>query len=114
MTEKRKYMRFNIFLDALCKSCGFQKKLKVDNFSREGLGILSEDEIPEGENVEIELLIPGDNIPVIVSGEIAWTTKINAESEKYKSGVKFKTIDNSDRSRILHYIYEKWMRPKEK
>ncbi len=111
MGEKRKYMRFNILMDALAKTDS-EKKLKVNNFSREGLGILSEEFIPEGEDLEVEVMIPGDNIPVVVSGEITWADEAKADKGQHRSGLKFKDIGNSDRSRLLHYIYEKWMLPK--
>jgi len=114
MEERRKYMRFDVLLDAILGRSGKKKKMKVNNFSRDGLGIVSDEKISEGEDVEIELMIPGDNIPVIVTGEIAWTVKNGAEEPVFKSGVKVKKIKSADRSKILQYVYDKWMRSKEK
>ena len=111
MEEKRKYMRFNVLLDALCKTGGALKKLTISNFSREGIGALSEIKIPKGEAVEIELSIPGDNIPVVVSGQIAWASSQSDKSESFKYGIKLDSIDGSDRGRVLNYIYRKWMMP---
>ena len=111
MGEKRRYMRFNVLMDAFSKGKS-EKKLKVNNFSREGLGILSDEFIPEGENLEVEVMIPGDNIPVVVSGEVTWADKAAADKDLHRSGIKFKDIGNSDRTRLLHYIYGKWMLPK--
>lgn len=112
MEDNRKYMRFNVIFDALCRTRDFLKNLKVDNFSREGLGVVSDQPLPEDSDVEIEFLIPGDNIPVIVSGQIAWTSDKPADGKLYKSGVKLNKINNTDRGRILNYIYKKWMLPK--
>ena len=113
MGEKRRYMRFNILMDALFKRNEERKNLKINNFSREGVGIISDEYIDAGEDVELELEIPGDNIPVVINGEISWTNDTPTDQGKHMSGVKFKDIENSDRTRILHYIYEKWMLPKE-
>ncbi|HNX91358.1 MAG TPA: PilZ domain-containing protein [Candidatus Omnitrophota bacterium] len=111
MSEKRRHMRFNLFLEALCRKGGIPKKLKVDNFSREGIGISSDELLNEGDDVEIEMMIPGDNIPVVVTGQIAWTEKTK-EDANFKSGVKLTRINNADRGKILNYIYQKWMAPK--
>ncbi|MGB2601292.1 MAG: PilZ domain-containing protein [Candidatus Omnitrophota bacterium] len=109
--EKRRYMRFNVLLDAICRKNGNQKKLKVNNFSKEGVGILSKESFSEGENVEIELMIPGDNVPVLLQGEIAWSSDPIVDNIHHKSGMKFQKVSNEDRSRILEYIYHKWMMP---
>ena len=112
MKEKRKHLRFNVLLDALCRLEESSKKLTISDFSREGLGILSNEPIPRGKELEIELLIPGDNLPVIVSGEIAWTEKERSKGKCYKSGVKLKKISKSDRTHVLSYIYKKMVNTK--
>jgi hypothetical protein len=107
MSEKRKYMRFNVFLDALCRIGDTLNRLKVNDFSREGAGLLSRDYIPAGENIEIELNIPGDNIPITIMGEIVWTRDVAHGDTPHKCGLKIKKIANSDRNRILDHIYKK-------
>ena len=111
--EKRRYMRFNVFMDAIGRSKGLLKKLKVNNFSREGLGLISRDEFKAGDDIEIEVMIPGDNVPVILEGEVAWASDPILDNLQYKSGVRLKKVTNSDRSRFLEYIYKKWIMPGE-
>ena len=111
MGEKRKFMRFNVLMDAMFRKGNDPQKLTVNNFSREGLGIISRESLNEGENVDIELTIPGDNMPVLFCGEVAWTLAPSPDNRQYKSGIKFKDIKNADRSRILGYIYQKWIMP---
>jgi hypothetical protein len=111
MGEKRRFMRFNVFMDALCCRNGMSKKVKVNNFSREGIGILSREAFSEGENLEIELMIPGDNIPVLLEGEIAWMNGPTSDNAQRKGGVRFKKIANGDRGRVLEYIYQNWIKP---
>ena len=109
--DKRKYMRFDVLLDALCRAGDGLKKLKVNNFSREGAGLCGSDHLREGEDVEIEVNIPGDNIPVVISGQIAWSANTQDTGNEYECGVKFKEIKDSDRGKILEHIYKKWMMP---
>ena len=111
MSEKRKYMRFNVFMDALGRKGGMLKKLKVNNFSKEGVGVISDAPLREGEDLEVEMMIPGDNMPVVFEGKIAWTSDDTYDHEHYKGGIKFNKISNNDRSRILEYIYQKWIMP---
>lgn len=111
MGEKRRYMRFNVFMDAVCRERGKERKLKVGNFCKEGIGVLSREPFNEGENVEVELTIPGDNIPVLLEGEVAWAEGPVSDNSQYKGGIKFKKVSNGDRSRILEYIYQKWIMP---
>ena len=111
MGEKRRYMRFNVLLDAVANTGNAVRKLKVNNFSKEGVGVLSEASLYKGDDVELEMLIPGDNVPVMITGEVAWSGNDDKAAAEYKSGIKFKDINNSDRGRILDYIYKKWILP---
>ena len=83
--------------------------MKVNNFSKEGIGILSKESLEKGKDLELELSIPGDNVPVVLQGEIAWASDPMTSRSQYKSGLKFKKVANKDRGRILEYIYQKWL-----
>ena len=111
MGEKRRFMRFNVFLDALCRSNETKKKVKVSNFSKDGIGLLSEEIFNRGDEVEVEMTIPGDNLPVVIEGQIAWASGSTDEENEYKGGLKFNKINNDDKSRILEYIYQNWIMP---
>lgn len=111
MGEKRKYMRFDVVMDAVCRTRGMLRKLRVKDFCREGLGIQSEDALATGESVEVEVMIPGDNVPVLFQGEVSWSADPGPAEVGHKSGIKINKITNHDRSRILEYIYEKWIMP---
>ena len=113
MGEKRRYMRFNMLLNGICRRSGISKKLTISDFSKEGVGIKSGEVLSEGEDVEVEMMIPGDNIPVVVAGQIAWTNEVEQDDGTYKSGMKFKRVSGEDKSRILEYIYQNWIIPAE-
>ncbi|MFH1847477.1 MAG: PilZ domain-containing protein [Candidatus Omnitrophota bacterium] len=111
MAEQRKYMRFNVLMDAICRTGGMFKKLKINNFSKEGIGIIGKHSFKQGESLELEMTIPGDNVPVVLEGEVAWASDPVSDSSQYKGGIKFKKISNDDKSRILEYIYQEWIMP---
>ena len=111
MGEKRRFIRFDVLMDAICRTGSALKKVKVNNFSKEGIGILSSESLREGEGVEIELMIPGDNIPILFEGEVAWSRGSADDDASHKGGVRFKKISNNDRSRMLGYVYQKWIMP---
>jgi c-di-GMP-binding flagellar brake protein YcgR len=112
MGEKRRYMRFNVFIDGLSRhKGGANKNLSINNFSKEGVGFVSHDPLTPGEELEIEMLIPGDNMPVVVNGEVAWASAPEQDSCHYRGGVRFKKISNGDKSRLLEYIYNRWIIP---
>ncbi|MBU1894266.1 MAG: PilZ domain-containing protein [Candidatus Omnitrophota bacterium] len=111
MAEKRKYMRFNVLLNAICRKSGKSKSLEINNFSKEGIGVISNNAFSKGEDLEIEMTIPGDNIPVLFEGKVAWVNGQAGDNKQYKSGIRFEKINNQDRSRILEYIYQRWIMP---
>jgi hypothetical protein len=115
MNEKRRYLRFDLLLDAIFNRGNKREKIKITNFSREGLSILSDNEICAGDDICIEMNIPGDNIPITVSGRIAWSQEKREDDEfKYEGGVEISPIKSNEHAKILNYIYERFMRLREK
>lgn len=111
MSEKRKFMRFDLLMDAIWAKGGVNKKIKISNFCREGMGILSREPIREGDDIELELTLPGDNIPVLLEGKVAWANGPVSDDSQHRGGVRFNKVESGDRGRILEYIYHKWIRP---
>jgi hypothetical protein len=109
--EKRRFMRFNVLWGAFCRRGDTSRKLKVSNFSKEGVGVIGKEALKKGEEIEIEFTIPGDNIPVVLQGEVAWSSDPISDNSQYKSGIKFSKVRNEDRGRILEYIYNRWLTP---
>ena len=109
MFERRKYERFKIAMDGLCPRIGSEQNVKINDFSKEGLGITSEEPIPKGVDVELELLIPGDTCPVIAKGEVIWVKEEESGKNRYKIGVKLR---NQDEGGLFNCIYRKWMKLK--
>jgi len=111
VTERRRFLRFETALNALCEFIKDKRKAsyKVKNISKEGALILVDKELCEGEELNLSVDVPGDNVPIFANCEVAWQ-KNDHRGNFYETGVKFKKIDNLDRSRLLEFIYLQWLR----
>jgi len=106
-------MRFEAMLDAFHKVVdGPMHKIgtSIKDMSRGGMRISSGDELKKGSMVELEMLIPGDNIPVFATGEVAWSSK--KQSDSYDSGIRIIKIDSFDRAKLMEYVYDEWIKTK--
>jgi hypothetical protein len=104
--ERRKFMRFTAPLDVEYRTLTlnpiFGKALAKD-LSREGVRVGLKQEIAVGTAVEICMNVPGDNLPVFATGKVTWADGLDA-------GVKLTKISQSDRARVLEYVYREWLK----
>jgi len=115
MSERRRFMRFDVVLDALyglLEKPSSRTKSYISNLSKEGLKLEGGAAMTKGSLVELEMSIPGDNMPIFAFGEVAWAEQ--ADNSKYNAGIKFTKINNHDRVRLLDYVYDKWIKTKRK
>ena len=108
--ERRRFMRFQAPMDleyrTLTLNPIFGKALAKD-LSREGVRLGIKQDIPAGTPIEICMNVPGDNLPVFASGKVAWADGLEA-------GVKLTKISQSDRTRVLEYVYREWLKSAKK
>lgn len=109
MKERRDSKRFNSALKAICQ-IGRRKKrsYKIKNISKSGALIVLDAPIDSGSEIKVSLDVPGDNIPIFISGKVAWQKKSILEPgsrKAYETGVKFYKFKRSGRSRFLDFIY---------
>ena len=111
MTERRRFLRFETALNAFCEIISQKCKTayKVKNISKEGALLVVDKKMREGDEINISMNVPGDNIPIFASCQVAWQSDSNASSS-YETGVKFTKIDGADKGRLLEYIYLQWLR----
>ena len=111
MTERRRFLRFETALNALCDIMSDKTKAscKVKNLSKEGALIIADKKLREGTELNLTMDVPGDNVPIFASCEVAWQ-KSPSGNNKYETGVRFKKIENSDKGRLLEYIYTQWLK----
>jgi hypothetical protein len=114
MTERRKFLRFETALNALCEIVHEKRKeaSKVKNISKEGALLLVSKPLRHGSEIKLSMDVPGDNVPIFASGEVAWQKEIRDTNSDhtFETGVRFTKIDNHDRGRLLEYIYIRWMK----
>lgn len=110
MTERRKFLRFETALNALCDivSEKWKAHYKVKNISKEGALLLLDKKLRSGEMINLSVDVPGDNMPIFASAEVAWQRGLDEHS--YETGVRFIKIDNSDKGRLFEYIYLQWLK----
>ncbi len=108
--ERRRFMRFQAPMDleyrTLTLNPIFGKALAKD-LSREGVRLDMKHNIQTGTPIEICMNVPGDNLPVFASGKIAWADGLEV-------GVKLTKISQTDRTRVLEYVYQEWLRASKK
>lgn len=108
--ERRRFMRFQAPMELEYRTLAlnpiFGKALAKD-LSREGVRLGLKQDIPAGTQVEICMNVPGDNLPVFASGKVAWADGIEA-------GIKLTKISQTDRTRVLEYVYREWLKSTKK
>jgi hypothetical protein len=112
VTERRKFLRFETALNAICEIISERCKApyKVRNISKEGALLILDKKLREGTEINLSMDVPGDNVPIFASAEVAWQKGLSNDESKFETGVKFKSIDGQDKGRLLEYIYMQWLR----
>ena len=112
MTERRRFLRFDTALDALCEVMSERLKAnsRVKNLSKEGALVLIDKPLHEGAELNISVDVPGDNVPIFASCQVAWQKKGTDVSSGYETGLRFTKINNLDKGRLLEYIYSQWLK----
>ncbi len=106
MKNKRSHVRYKIFMSPLrCSRCD-SKDIKVDvsDISCGGMRISTNEKLSAGKKIELELNIPGDDIPMFVGGEVAWVARDKDDEGSYNAGIKFTRINYCDTERLAKYI----------
>lgn len=112
MSEKRKFMRFEVAIEVEYMVPGNGAPLEgislTRNLSREGMQAALNSKLIPGTELEIKLKIPGDAAPVYAKGDIAWIDKAEAKTET-AAGIKFTQMSPFDRNRVLDHVYRQWV-----
>lgn len=114
MAERRRFMRFDALFEVFYNAFGTpngKQKSEVRDLSRDGIRLASSKNLPKGSLIEIEMNIPGDNMPIFATGEVAWSARVT--ESKFQSGVRITKIESLDRARLLDYVYSEWIKTKD-
>ena len=113
MTERRKFVRFDTVMNALCAiGRDIKKSCRIGNISKEGALLLLDTPLDQGSELNLSVDVPGDNVPIFLSCSVAWQkeTIMEPKGRVYETGVKFTKIDSFDKGRFLEYIYSQWLK----
>lgn len=109
--ERRKFMRIGTTLTADYWAKGpsmASGQAEIRDFCREGLGARFSGVVGKGECVDLTLKVPGEEAPILATGEIAWTVE-QEDSNKVGGGIRFVSIQPLDLARLLDFVYARWL-----
>ena len=115
--ERRKYMRISTTLEAEYWAKGpsmIAGHAQVRDFSREGLGAIFPKPVECGEHVDLTFRVPGDNVPIFATGEVAWAQLEKDRAVGIDAGLRLTAIKPLDLARLLDYVYSQWLGGTEK
>ncbi len=78
---------------------------QVVDFSKGGIGFVSQHRIPINKEVPIEIDLTAEGKPVFVVGRVQWVHRI-MDSKNYRIGVSFKDVLQGSKSRLTGYFKE--------
>ena len=78
--------------------------IDINDISCSGLGISVKERLTPGNNLELELNVPKDDIPMFIVGEVVWSAKDVDVPDLYRAGIRITRISSSDKERFLKYI----------
>ena len=111
--ERRDSKRFDSTLKAICEiGRNIKRACEVKNISKTGALVILDTPVDEGSEINVSLDVPGDNMPIFVSGTVAWQKKsiLEPKINAYETGIKFAAVDGLDKSRLSGYLHSLWLK----
>ncbi|NQT33399.1 MAG: PilZ domain-containing protein [Candidatus Omnitrophica bacterium] len=106
MTEDRRcHKRYKAFVHPPRSRDLSGGKVDIQDISFEGLHIAIDKELGKGETVDLEIFIPQDDIPMFISGVVAWSKQDAAIAARFNAGLKLLKINKCDKDRLRTYIH---------
>ena len=109
--ERRRLMRISAEMNGEYWAKGssmMSGQVQVRDFSREGLGVFFPKPVHRGEHVDLTMKVPGDNVPIFATTEVAWVSESSAP-EGSGAGLRFVSINPLDLARLLDHVYSRWL-----
>ena len=104
--EKRRSKRFDLPIEieyrTLTQNPIFGNVI-AQNVSKAGVALTEAKDVKRGETIQLKMSVPGDNLPVLATGTVAWADGV-------KAGVRITKISRNDQERILEHIYQNWLK----
>ena len=104
MVNKRKSERIPCLVPVEGKLGGIFDHAATFDFSREGVGFISERRIPLRKEMTIALDLGVEEDPIFVRGEVRWV-KPMVDSDKFRVGIFFNDFLSGSRSKLKQYFH---------
>ena len=107
--ERRKFIRFECLLPAEIVKLNEKKpvldKIRVDDFSQEGLKLVVSFNLEPESEIELKLYLPELETVTPVKGKIIWS---KPDEHGIQIGMKILEMDPDAKAEIFDYAYERW------
>ena len=124
MEERRRYVRANglLLVNYKIPQLQLEGKSSAYDVSGSGVRITVDKKLKLGSLVEMEIYLPGNSQPILAKGEIIWTqrcatkaeSQITPQKEYLYVGIKFTSIDENNKNKIVNYVHRKLRQAKVK
>ncbi|NQT00186.1 MAG: PilZ domain-containing protein [Candidatus Omnitrophica bacterium] len=107
MLERRKYVRVNglVLVNFKVPEQQIESKSSAFDVCGAGLRITVDKKLTSGSLVEMEIYLPGNSQPIMAKGEVVWTQ--DCKQSYFYTGIKFTSIDEKNKERIINYAQRK-------
>jgi hypothetical protein len=78
----------------------------IKDVSGSGMGFLTNQKLCCGDQVNMELRIPKDDIPLFATGEVTRIVKHKKMENVYSAGVKWVDLNRIDKNRLITHLNE--------
>ena len=89
-----------------------KKKARLKDVSREGLRISGKKALLKGSYIDMEIKMSTKNRYIPAFGEVMWSK--NLDNVYYDTGMRFTKIQKEDRTNLLGYAYDEWLKAHER
>ncbi len=111
MKERRRFIRFETALKVRYivqyQDPPVEKTGTTKNLTAEGIQVVTETPLSEGDSLELKIDLPKAPNPVHIYGSVVWSEESKtAEGSIYNSGIKFIKIEEDNKNTFLKFLCE--------
>ena len=105
--DKRNYRRFPLFAEIFHCAVAEKKHIKigVKDISCDGIGVSSDETLHKGDVLELEMKVPGDDIPIFAVGQVTWVVADRGKKSSCRAGIRLTKIERNDKTRIIKFLH---------
>lgn len=107
MQDRRQYQRIDSRLSvkySIMTKGIIETEARSENISQDGIMVDLNDTFNLGTRLILEILLPEQPEPVMVSGEVVWQKQIKKDPPLYATGIQYVKIAEDDASRLSRYV----------